>query len=101
MHSRYRGNTDEEDTMKTIWLTLTSAFLFRRLLAAAEKQKDTPSDGRVHIIHLQMTTALQICSHECNCTVIHACMHALKKKLESLQMNMQNSPRFLHFTKTD
>lgn len=33
-------------------LTLTSAFLLRRLLAAAERQNDTPSDGSVHILML-------------------------------------------------
>lgn len=38
-------------------LTLTSAFLLRRLLAAAERQKETPSDGRVHIIHLRESIA--------------------------------------------
>lgn len=43
---------------ETSRLTLTSAFLFRRLLAAAERQNDTPSDGRVHIIHPLMSPRL-------------------------------------------
>lgn len=43
---------------ETSRLTLTSAFLFRRLLAAAERQNDTPSDGSVHIIQLLIATAL-------------------------------------------
>lgn len=42
---------------ETSGLTLTSAFLFRRLLAAAERQKDTPSDGSVHIMQLLTAAA--------------------------------------------
>lgn len=50
-------------------LTLTSAFLLRRLLAAAERQKETPSDGRVHIIHLQdRSRPPGRCSHDGACT---------------------------------
>lgn len=57
-----RGATRKRRTQKvreeTSRLTLTSAFLFRRLLAAAERQKDTPSDGSVHIIQLLIATSL-------------------------------------------
>lgn len=53
---------------ETSRLTLTSAFLFRRLLAAAERQNDTPSDGSVHIIQLLRATALWVCSRRCRCS---------------------------------
>lgn len=50
-------------------LTFTSAFLLRRLLAAAERQKETPSDGSVHIIHLQdRSRPPGRCSHDGACT---------------------------------
>lgn len=48
-----KENGPEVSDWETGCLTFTSAFLLRRLLAAAERQKETPSDGRVHIIHLQ------------------------------------------------
>lgn len=56
-----RGREQEKDMeseRRGKRLTLTSAFLFRRLLAAAERQNDTPSDGRVHIIHPLMRPRL-------------------------------------------
>lgn len=71
-------------------LTLTSAFLLRRLLAAAERQNDTPSDGRVHIIHLGMTTgALNLLTRR-RVHALAAKSPAHRKRLETSNTDMQN-----------
>lgn len=64
-HKTFNSDGQWEGTWgreETSGLTLTSAFLFRRLLAAAERQNDTPSDGRVHIIPSLMRPRLWVCS---------------------------------------
>lgn len=74
---------------ETSRLTLTSAFLFRRLLAAAERQNDTPSDGSVHIIQLLIAAALWVCSRRCRCSA-----HAWAANLPAHQstVNLKKNP---------
>lgn len=95
-------NRDGADNNWT-WPTLTSAFLLRRLLAAAERQNDTPSDGRVHIIaNVQTTTTPKnLLTHNTHARLfMHASIakmkkinekkhHLLESKLELLQVNVK------------
>lgn len=85
-----RKSRTQEVREETSGLTLTSAFLFRRLLAAAERQKDTPSDGSVHIIQLLIATALRVCPRRHRCST-----HAWAANLPALEstVNIKKSKR--------